>query len=432
MSRLNKLSFTLVATLLVLCPANGQDAHKILDQYVKAVGGSKMVSKLQSVSMDGTFAGSSATGMGDKPGTYTFILKQPNRYYSEIRADGKTLIDAYNGKSAWHQSESGEISTLLGEQAVQVEAAARYYNARMQSLAKLKIGAAYKGEAQVRGRNAQQVELTYPTGVRWEVFFDPQTHLIVEEKAVIGGVPRDIYYDDYRAVSGLKVPYKIEMHRGDQQYTMILTRVSVNETVGERVFDFPKKSQVQLPDLKKLFEQIDANQKEIDKVKENYAGTRVEEETEYDKSGKITKKEENEYTFFYLKGEEISTLVKKEGKPLSEEEQKKENEKTQKQHRGDSEERTRRRKPRKRKPRNRVKKQRIRTTSRESRFSCALASSSIRGVNGSAARTCWSSISSPTRSTNQRIWWKKWSRNLPGSSGSTKKRMMWRVWKRIF
>src|SRR5208283_1056394 len=92
----------------------------------------------------------------------------------------------------------------------------------------------------------------------------------------------------------------------------------------------PKKSQVQLPDLKKLFEEIDANQKQIDKIKENYAGTNVEEETEVDKTGKVTKTEAKEYTFFYLNGEEVSTLAKKDGKPLSDDEQKKENEKTQK------------------------------------------------------------------------------------------------------
>jgi len=37
------------------------------------------------------------------------------------------------------------------------------------------------------------------------------------------------------------------------------------------------KSQVKLPDLKKLFEEIDANQKEIDKIRENYSGRRSEE-----------------------------------------------------------------------------------------------------------------------------------------------------------
>src|SRR5689334_23654746 len=111
-------------------------------------------------------------------------------------------------------------------------------------------------------------------------------------------------YDDYRTVSGLKVPYKIELHRGTDTYDIAVTRALVNGTVGERVFDFPKKSQVQLPDLKALFNEIDKNQKAIDKLKENYAGTRTEEESEYDKTGKITKRELRESTFFYLNGNE--------------------------------------------------------------------------------------------------------------------------------
>jgi len=44
----------------------------------------------------------------------------------------------------------------------------------------------------------------------------------------------------------------------------------------------------------------------------------------------VKKREVHDYTFFYLNGDEITTLVKKDGKPLSETEQKKENEKTQK------------------------------------------------------------------------------------------------------
>ena len=75
-------------------------------------------------------------------------------------------------------------------------------------------------------------------------------------------------------VDGLKLPYKIELHRGKEAYDITVTRADVNGTVGERVFDFPKKSQVQLPDLKALFKEIDDNQKAIDKIKENYAGTR--------------------------------------------------------------------------------------------------------------------------------------------------------------
>jgi len=323
--------FAHVVFTLTLCLAGAgiglaQDANKIIEQYLKAAGGNKSISRIQTVSIDGEFS----NGSEAKPGTYSFRAKQPNRHYTEIQSEGKTLIESYNGKSAWHQAEAGEIATLLGPQALEMEAAAQYYNARLQGLAKRKIGATFKGHVQVHGRDALQVELTYPTGVQWEVYFDPQTHLIVEEKATITGIPRDIFYDDYRNVDGVKLPYKIELHRGNDAFAVSVTRAAVNETVGERVFDFPKKSQVQLPDLKKLFEEIDANQKQIDKIKENYAGTNVEEETEFDKTGKVTKTEAKEYTFFYLNGDEISTLVKKDGKPLSDEEQKKENEKTQK------------------------------------------------------------------------------------------------------
>jgi hypothetical protein len=326
MRRLSILAFTLGLLLATANVCRADEAGKIIDQCVKAVGGSKTVSHIQTLALDGSYG---VAGEG-KAGTYTFRAKQPNRYYTELQSEGKTLIEAYNGKSAWHEAENGEISTFLGPQALQLEAAAQYYNARLQALSKQKIGAAFKGHAQVRGRDALQVELTYPTGIVWDVYFDPQSHLIVEEKATIAGSPREIYYDDYRGVSGLKVPYKIELQDGNQAYSVSVTRVAVNETVGERVFDFPKKSQVQLPNLKKLFEEIDANQKEIDKIRENYAGTRHEEETEYNKLGMMTKNEVSEYTFFYLNGHEVSTLIKKDGKPLSEEEQKKENEKTQK------------------------------------------------------------------------------------------------------
>ena len=320
--------FALLGTLLFSASlAHAQGPNKIIDEYVKAVGGKKVVSHIQTLSLEGTLPASTDANSG----TYTLKIKQPNRYYAELRANGKIFIESYNGKSAWHQTDDGSLSTLLGPQALQLEAAGHYYNTRLLNLSKSKVGVAFKGHAQVRGIDALQLDLTYPTGVQWQTFFDPQTHLIVAERATLAGVPVELDYADYRPVNGLKVPYKLELHRGNEVYPVQVTQVNVNETIGERVFDFPRKSQVQLPDLKTLFDQIDKNQKEIDKIRENYAGSRSEEETEYDKNGQVSKHEVHDYTFFYLNGDEVSTLVKKDGKPLTPEEQKKEEEKTRKQ-----------------------------------------------------------------------------------------------------
>jgi hypothetical protein len=306
-------------------PAEAQEAGKIVDQYVKAAGGGKALARIQTVTLEGTF-----TSDDGKNGTYTLDTKLPNRYYSELLIGEKNVIEAYNGKSAWHQNATGELGTLVGPEGMQLEAAAQYYNSRLLNLKKNKITLAFVGHAQVRGRDSLQVEVTTATGVKRQVFFDPEMHLIVKEAATVGGVEEEILYDDYRTADGVKLPYKIELHRGSDKYDIRVTRAVINGTVGERVFDFPIKSQVKLPDLKALFKEIDDNQKAIDKIRENYAGSQSEEETEFEGDGRVKKHEVNEYTFFYLNGNEITTLVKKDGKPLSDTEQKKENEKTQK------------------------------------------------------------------------------------------------------
>ena len=320
--RLRLLARPLV--LLFLCfaaPVQAQDASKILNQYVQASGGAHALAKIQTIKLEGTVAAQN----GGKPGAYTFDLKLPDRYYSELVTGEQALIEAFNGKSAWHQNAGGEISTLVGPEGLQLEAAARYYNSHLLNPKKNKLVVTYAGTAQVRGTDALQLEVTTPSGVQWQVFFDARSHRIVKESARVGGVNQEILYDDYRAENGVQLPHKIELHRGAEIYSIEITRAAVNEPVGERVFDFPRKSQVQLPDLKALFKQIDANQQAVDKIKENYAGTKVEEETEYEGNGKPKKPEVRESTFFYLDGTEVSTLVKIDGQPLSAATQKKEN-----------------------------------------------------------------------------------------------------------
>src|SRR5271170_1441529 len=311
--------------LLFCAAAHAQEPEKIIGQYLKAAGGRKVLSKIQTISLEGTFPSSESV-----PGTFTFYLKSPNRYYSELIVDSKPVIEAYNGKSAWHQDSGGDASTLLGATSAALEAASQYYNSRLLDLKKAKIAIAYVGRADVRGKDSLQVELTTVTGLKRELFFDVQCHLLVKESAPLDGVTEERIYSDYRAEDGVQLPHAIELHRGNALYDITLTRASVNGTGGERVFDFPKKAQVQLPDLKALFKEIDDHQKGIDKIKENYAGTRVDDETEYENDGRVKKREVKEYTFFYLDGDEISTLVKKDGKALSADEQQKENEKTQK------------------------------------------------------------------------------------------------------
>jgi hypothetical protein len=326
MRRLLPILVALVLFTGLGIPARAQDASRIIDQYIKAAGGAKGISKIQTLAIEGTFTNAS----DGKAGTFTFDTELPSRYYSELVADDKSWIEAYNGKSAWHENGAGEVATFLGQESSQLEAAGQYYNARLIHLKRNKLALSLVGRAQVRGKDAWQIEVMAANGIKRQVYFDMATHLIVEERAAIGGIEEAMLYGDYRIVDGVKLPYQIDLQRGDDTYQIAVTRAVVNGVIGEQVFDFPKKSQAHPPDLKTLFKKLDENQKATHKIMENYAGTRTEEETEYDGSGKAKKIETRQFTFFYLDGNEVSTLVQKDGKPLSEEEQKKENEKAKK------------------------------------------------------------------------------------------------------
>src|SRR5215469_12134947 len=96
--------------------AHAQEPGKIVEQYVKAAGGSRALSKIQTLALEGTF-----TTDDGKSGTYTFDSKLPNRYYLELLVGDQNLIEAYNGKSAWRRTAAGELGTLVGTEGMQLE-----------------------------------------------------------------------------------------------------------------------------------------------------------------------------------------------------------------------------------------------------------------------------------------------------------------------
>jgi hypothetical protein len=318
--------FTAAALALTSPSAFAQDAEKILDASIKASGGASKLRKVLTLSLEGTVTRESDS----KSGAYTLNLKSPNRYYAELNFAGQPEIFAYNGKSAWREDARGETGTLLGPEAIQMETLALLSNSHFLDRKKNKLAVISTGATQLNGHELSGVEISSQTGGKRNLFFDSQSHLLAKESGDLGGELQETLFEDYRPESGIQIAHKLRIHRGSETYNIEITRVTVNQTIGERTFDFPRKQQVQLPDLKKLFEEIDANQKELDKIREKYSGRRSEEETEMDKNGRVTKREVSEYTFFYLSGEQVSTLVSKDGKPLNEKEQDKENEHTRK------------------------------------------------------------------------------------------------------
>jgi len=85
-------------------------------------------------------------------------------------------------------------------------------------------------------------------------------------------------------------------------------------------------TQAPLPDVATLMKQVEEHQHKLDQVRENYTYHEVVVTHELDKNGNVKKNESEENNVFFVNGHEIQRKMKKNGKELSADEQKKEQE----------------------------------------------------------------------------------------------------------
>jgi hypothetical protein len=86
----------------------------------------------------------------------------------------------------------------------------------------------------------------------------------------------------------------------------------------------PAAKQAPLPDVPTLMKQVQEHQHKLDQTRENYTYREIIETHELDKKGNVKKTESEESEIFFVNTHEIERKVKKDGKDLSANEQKKE------------------------------------------------------------------------------------------------------------
>jgi len=88
--------------------------------------------------------------------------------------------------------------------------------------------------------------------------------------------------------------------------------------------------QAAIPDVPTLMKQVQDHQRQLDQTRENYTYREIVVTRELDKNGNLKKTESEENEIFFVNSHEIDRKVKKNGKELSPDEQKKEQERVMK------------------------------------------------------------------------------------------------------
>ena len=78
-----------------------------------------------------------------------------------------------------------------------------------------------------------------------------------------------------------------------------------------------------LPDIPTLIAQVREHQHQMESVQENYTFHEIDVSQELNKNGSVKKTETEEYEIFYVNTHEVHRLIKKDGKDLDEDQQRK-------------------------------------------------------------------------------------------------------------
>ncbi len=293
-----------------------QSPSKILKQAEKALGGTKALQSVRSVSKTGRITRLS-DGIGGK---YICQTSQPNLFNVSFDLDGFEIETGYNGRSAWARNSRDGLQTLTGNATINLQAKAAFRNNLWLNYKSEKSKLTSGGQSVIDGKNANVGIITNTKGIAIKLYFDAATGLLIRDEMRNGDQVETSDYSDYRDVHGIKQPFAMRVTLGDESYEIRLDDVKINPAIARSEFDFPVLSNEPLPDIPALLKDLRANEDKIDSLLDTYSFNQKTIMRELGKDGVLREKESETNQLSFYKGYRIKRLVEKNGKPLTEKE----------------------------------------------------------------------------------------------------------------
>ena len=225
----------------VVVAAQGASADSILDQYIKALGGTEKLAKLTSFAAKGTYQ-----GYGDPEKRQVDVYASAPRQRATIvhGSDGDSST-VYGNGAAWLAAPITErpvtVQALTGGdlQAARIEAEITFPARIKQSFPMWRAGLS----ATIDDRDVQVVQGSGPGRGMATFYFDKEsgllTRLVRYADSVVGRIPMQTDYADYRDVAGVKMPFKWTYTWLDGRFTIELSELRPNVAIPPARFAKP-------------------------------------------------------------------------------------------------------------------------------------------------------------------------------------------------
>ncbi|MEK6281800.1 MAG: hypothetical protein AABN95_15715 [Acidobacteriota bacterium] len=306
-------SLCVVVLALFCVPVFAQklpSADKVVERYLKAVGGKKRVASIRDATYEWTIQ-----LKDQRMGAATTQTKTPASVRSEMIFGNGRLVSAANLRSAWLHGLDGRLHTLTDAEAGAAKLQAALDASRLVDIKKRNVMARVVSVRNVGTDPAYVVEFSLRSGARLQYFFSTTTKLLlmIEDDAR----KTTTQFEDYRAKGNVLEPHRIRVSTSEAgELTFLLQKVSYNTGIAETAFDPPRSSET--VDVVALLREVSRNQDELEKRFTEYSFVQKETSREINSKGEVKKETARVFEVFPIPHRApVMKLISENGVPLA-------------------------------------------------------------------------------------------------------------------
>lgn len=243
----------------LIIPAAAQDAELTVDQivekHIQALGGADKLKAIQNV----TASGKAVLMGGQFEAPVVMKVKRPSSMRMEMTMQGKSLIQAFDGTTAWMinpfvgssdpQKSNDEDTQQARDDSDFIDGSLVDYKAKGNTIEQM-------GKEDVEGTAAYKLKVTKKSGSIEYEFLDAQTFLPIRSSGKRKQMGQEIEYEstpgNYKAVNGVMMPYSLSQKmNGKAALDLTLDKIEVNTPMDDSIFQMPEKPKEEKKDAAK-------------------------------------------------------------------------------------------------------------------------------------------------------------------------------------
>ncbi len=218
----------------------GVSVDQVLNNYIQAIGGRNQLLAVKTRIMKGSL---SAPILGnDIP--WELRAKAPSKRLTtmNIPSMGPTQ-EGFNGVSGWTCSSFAGLSEKTGDELENTKREVDFY--REINLKQLYSKWALAGRQKLENNETYVLEAVPTKGATEKLYFDTQSFLLIRRDVEIqsseGKVQAAMYFEDYRVVDGIKLPFIMRMTSPEMaKFTLKIAQISHNLNLDDSQFEKPQ------------------------------------------------------------------------------------------------------------------------------------------------------------------------------------------------